>query len=80
MAGIISRGFKAGVKALDREAAFAPSNGLDYGRASATLLQCEECHFSYRYIPIPNPIPSSCAWVGLCSMGCDTEICWMAAE
>jgi hypothetical protein len=32
-----------GVRALDREAASAAADGLDSGRASATLLQSGEC-------------------------------------
>ena len=43
IAGTISRGWKAGVKALDREAASAGADGLDSGRASATLLLFGEC-------------------------------------
>jgi hypothetical protein len=41
----MSRGWEAGVKALDREAASAAADGLDSGRASATLLLSGECHF-----------------------------------
>ena len=44
MAAIISRGWEAGVKALDRAAASAAADGLDSGRASARLLQSGECH------------------------------------
>ena len=36
---MISRGWEAGVKALDREAASAVADGLDAGRASAILLR-----------------------------------------
>jgi hypothetical protein len=40
---MMSRGWEAGVKALDREAASAVAGGLDSGRASATLLLSGEC-------------------------------------
>ena len=40
---MISRGWKAGVKAPDPEA--ARKRGLDSGRASATLVISGECHF-----------------------------------
>ena len=42
--GMISRGWEAGVKALDRVAASAAADGLDTGRASARLLLSGECH------------------------------------
>ena len=42
---MISRGRKTGVKALDREAASAAADGLDAGRASATLLLSGEWQF-----------------------------------
>jgi len=40
---MICRGWEAGVKAPDREAASAAADGLDAGRASATLLLSGEC-------------------------------------
>lgn len=40
---MISRGWEAGVRALDREAASATADGLDAGRASATLPLSGEC-------------------------------------
>jgi hypothetical protein len=40
---MISRGHGAGVKAPDREAASAVADGLDIGRASATLPVSGEC-------------------------------------
>jgi hypothetical protein len=43
MAGMISRGLEDGVKAFDREAAFAVADGLDSDRASATLLLSGKC-------------------------------------
>ncbi len=52
---MISRGWEAGVKALDREAASAAADGLDSGRASATLLLFGECQFGSNHMPIPNP-------------------------
>ncbi len=40
---MISRGWEAGVKALDRDAASVVAAGLDASQASATLLQFVEC-------------------------------------
>lgn len=52
---MISRGCEAGVKALDREAASAAADGLDSGRASATLLLSGNVFLGMDYMPIPNP-------------------------
>ena len=40
---MFGRGWEAGVKAPDRGAASAAADGLDSGRASATLLRSGEC-------------------------------------
>ena len=47
IARAISRGWKADVKAPDREAADALADGLDSGQASATLLLSGECQLGF---------------------------------
>ena len=42
---MMRRGWEAGVKAVDREAASAATDGLDSGPASATLPLSGECQF-----------------------------------
>jgi hypothetical protein len=61
---MISRGWEAGVKALDRERG-ARSAALTSGRASATLLLSGECH-AWVWITCPYQFPDrSRAWAGL---------------